>query len=104
MSFDDQLRRALNRQPAPPDFVERVLSRLESRGAPPAVQPRRELPVRWLTAVAASVMLAIAGGRLYVQRQTAAEAERVQQEIGLALQIAAEKLELVQRKLHVPVK
>lgn|SRR5262249_24559942 len=105
MNFEDELRRAFRRQPAPPDFADRVLARLEQRHVLPAGAVWAPVPaVRWLAAAAASTLVVIGGAQYYVHRQHVAEAERVQQEIRLALQIAGEKLALVQRKLQHPTR
>lgn len=101
MNFEDELRRAFRRQPAPSDFADCVLARLERPDVLPAATPPSRVPARkWLAAVAASTLLVIGGAQYYMHQQTVAEAERVQQEVRLALQIAGEKLALVQRKLQ----
>jgi hypothetical protein len=105
MNFDDELRRAFRRQPAPSDFADRVLARLEQRDVRPATIVLPRVPaVRWLVAAAASTLVAIGGTQYYRHRQTVAEAERVQQEVRLALEITVEKLAVVQRKLQDPTK
>lgn len=105
MNFEDELRRAFRCQPAPPDFADRVLARLDRPDVlPAATAPPRVPALRWLAAVAASTLVAIGGAQYYVHQQTVAEAERVQQEVRLALQIAGEKLALVQRKLQDPTR
>jgi hypothetical protein len=105
MNLDHDLRRAFRRQPAPPDFADRVMARLEGRAAPsdatPSTSPRLAT-VRWLAAAAAVTLMAVGGAQYYGHRQAVAEAERVQNEVRLALQIAGEKLALLQRKLQEP--
>ena len=101
MNFEDELRRALRRQPTPPDFAERVLARLGQREGVLSSAASPWVPAaRWLAAAAASTLMAIAGAQYYMHQQAVAEAERVQQEVRLALEIAGEKLALVQRKLQ----
>jgi archaellin len=57
--------------------------------------------VRWVAAaVAASVLIVVGGNRYYSQKQSAAEAERVKQEVKVALQIASEKLNNVREKVQ----
>jgi hypothetical protein len=105
MNLEDDLRRAFRRKPAPPDFADRVLKRLKQRDVVPATtvsSSPRPLAVRWLAAAAAITLVAIGSAQYYTQQETVAEAERVQQEVRLALQIAGEKLALVQRKLQEP--
>ena len=105
MNLDHDLRRTFRRQPAPPDFADGVVARLEqrhvSRVSTVSASPR--LPgVRWLAAAAAITLVTIGGQQYYAHRQTMAQAERVQNEVWLALQIAGEKLAFVQRKLQEP--
>jgi hypothetical protein len=105
MTIERDLRRTFRRQPAPPDFANRVLERLE-----PATMSRarivssshRRSAVRWLAAAAALTLVTIGGAQYYDYRHTIAEAARVQNEVRLALQIAGEKLVFVQRKLQEP--
>ena len=75
--------------------------------APTFEDGQRERGVRrWLAAAAAVTLMAAGGARYYVYQQTVAyqqnvaEAERVQAEILVALQITGEKLALVQRKVE----
>ena len=105
MNFEQDLRRAFRRKPAPPGFADRVLARLEQRDvrpAPAVATPPRLAPVRRLAVAAAITLAAIGGAQYYTHQRTAAEAERVQKEVGLALQIVSEKLALVQHKLQEP--
>jgi hypothetical protein len=104
MNLDDDLRRAFERQPPPPDFADRVLARI-ARGD---VEGRREkgeggkqgspaLP--WLAAAAALTLVVAGVVRYHAYQQTVAEAERVKAEIRLALQITSEKIAMVQVRL-----
>lgn len=115
MNLDHVLRRTFRRTPAPPDLADKVLARIaegDIRGA----NTGRLLPSpqsgfgaarrRWLAAAAAVTLMAAGGARYYIHQQTVAyqqnvaEAERVQAEILVALQITGEKLALVQRKVE----
>jgi hypothetical protein len=97
MNIEHDLQRALRRKSAPPDFVDRVVARIDPGAA--AVVNRR--PVRqWLAAAAAAALVATGAARYYAHQQTVAEAERVNQEIRIALQITSEKLAHVQRKVE----
>jgi hypothetical protein len=105
MSLEHDLRRAFRRKPVPPGFVERLLARLERPEVLPhaALLTRRAVPTTgWLAAAATIALVAIGGAQYYTYQQTVAEAARVQADIRLALQIAGEKLALVQRKLQEP--
>ena len=98
MNIEHELQRALRRKSAPPDFADRVLARIEPGVAS---SMRRRAPVRqWLAAAAAAVLVATGAAQYYAHQQTVAEAERVNQEIRMALQITSEKLAHVQRKVE----
>jgi hypothetical protein len=114
MNIEDDLRQALRRKPAPPDLAARVMARLnEERAAAPTVTPftartgttrssqDRGLmwPMRWLAAAAAAAVVVTGAAQYYTYQQTVAEAERVHQDIRVALQITSEKLAVVQRRI-----
>jgi hypothetical protein len=92
MNLDDDLRCSLKRQPPSPDFADRVLARIArsdlERGRHPAL--------RWLAAAAALTLVVGGSVRYYAYQQSVAEAERVNAEIRLALQITSEKIAMVQ--------
>ena len=99
MNIEHELQRSLRRQPAPPDLADRVMARID----PPAtVAPAgRRTPVRrWLAAAAAAVLVATGAARYYSYQQSAAEVERANQDIRLALQITSAKLALVQARVE----
>lgn len=113
MNLDNDLRRAFQRKPAPPELAGKVLARIvegditpgrlppsPQRGFGAASEPARAGVVGWLAAAAALTLIAAGGARYYVYQQDVAEAERVQAEISIALQITGEKLALVQRKVQ----
>jgi len=103
MNLEDDLHRAFRRQPAPPDFADRVLARIEPRAVSVAANApgsRRIPAARWLALAAVIALAATGGARYYVYQQTATEAERVKAEIRLALRITGEKLALVRRKVQ----
>ena len=101
MSLEHDLRRALGRRPAPAGFTDRVVARVDRSGVRPGPgdAPRRS-PAGWLAGAAAALLIGIGGTQYYMHRQAAAEAERVQQDVRLALQIAVEKIALLQQKLQ----
>jgi hypothetical protein len=118
MDIEHDLQRALRRTPAPPDFADRVLSRIAAdedqgqrgtggesdsgnrRGLDGGNYRRLHSPARWLAAAAAVVMVATGSFRYYEHQRTISEAERVKQEIRLALQITGEKLALAQQRIE----
>jgi hypothetical protein len=96
MNIEHDLQRALRRQPAPPDFADRVLARIDAQPAPASRRP----PVRqWLAAAAAAALVATGAAQYYTYQQSVTEAERIKQDIRLALQITSEKLALVQARV-----
>ena len=97
MSIEHALHRALSRKPAPADLADRVLARIEANE--PRHQPRGGGRMRWLAAAAAVTLMATGGVRYYTYQQTAAEAERVKEEIRIALQITSEKLAFAQERV-----
>jgi hypothetical protein len=100
MTIDDQLKRALRRQPAPDDLADRIIARLGERAVSPVAQSRATFKVATWLAAAAALVMAVAGERYYEQQREAAEVAHAQQQISLALQITSEKLALVQRRLQ----
>jgi hypothetical protein len=126
MNLEDDLRRALRRKDAPPDFANRVIASVE-RGEQPAspnlaealrrgdgksrrvvrgmfgrqLQAMQQMPVmRWLAAAAMLTLVAGGGARYYEYQQNVAEAKRIEAEIRLAMQITSEALATVQARLH----
>jgi hypothetical protein len=91
-SFEDELRSALRRREPSPDFTARVLARV---AAVPAGRTRRPW-VRWVAAMAASVMLA-AGAVEYRRYQ----GEKAKFQVLLAVRIAAVKLNKAHRKIQM---
>jgi hypothetical protein len=101
MDFEQELRRALKREPAPPGFAQAVVDRIRNaeRSSAGATAWGRRGPWQWLGAIAATLVLAIGGTQYYVHRQTAAKAERAHRDIMVALQITADKFALVKQRL-----
>jgi hypothetical protein len=85
--FEDQLRGALRRREPAAGFAERVIAR-----ANPARRPK---PIWIAAAIAATVVVAIPVQREYQQRR----AEEAGRQTVLALQITAEKLNVLRGKV-----
>jgi len=104
--FEDKLRKALHREPAPEGFAEKIMARIGDLPRPAAKPGWRfsaffAIPVfRWAAAVA--VCLLIVGGVAHYQRQ---EQLRQQGEIAKvqakqALRIASVKLNVARKKVQ----
>ena len=104
MNVEQDLRRALRRKPGPPDLADRVLARIEPRPSAATWSTSRSGVRRWLAAAAAVALVATGAARYYEQQQTAAQAQRVEREIRLALQITSEKLAFVQQRVEQSVR
>ena len=114
MNLEDDLRRALKRKDAPPDFANRVIARVESASPNPAeartgrggrVLTFRHAPItRWLAAAAMLTLVVGGGARYYEYQQNVAEARRIEAEIRLAMQITSEALATVQARLQESTK
>jgi hypothetical protein len=101
MDFEQDVRRVLRRQPAPPGFAQKVVARLESAQGPrKAASNLRPSFGRWLAAAAATVLISFGGTQYYSHRRAVAEAERAHHDIMLALQITADKFALVKERLN----
>ena len=87
MSFEDDLRRALAREPAPPDFAAQVIAR---------TQPRRRFPLAFAAAVAMAVLIP-SGIYQYRQHQKALEAR---DQLIVALTITQVQLQHVQQQIQ----
>ena len=92
MNLEDELRSALRRREPSPDFTDRVLARVAAAPAPHAARPW----VRWVAALAASVLLA-AGAVEYRHYQ----GERAKSQVLLAVRIAGGTLHKAQRKVQM---
>jgi hypothetical protein len=103
--FEDELRKALQREEPPAGFSDRVLSRIASRPARApwwnALLRGFERPAaRWAGAVALSLVLVVAGLRYQRDREMRAEGEHAKEQVMLALRITADKLQFVQEKIQ----
>ncbi|MDX1983210.1 MAG: hypothetical protein SFV51_23265 [Bryobacteraceae bacterium] len=87
--LEKQLRDCLARRQPPPDFAGRVMARLPLERRPPVPW------MRWAGALAALLAVTAVGLEYRDYRQ----GERAKEQLVLALEIAAEKLALVERKV-----
>jgi hypothetical protein len=104
MNLDDDLHRALQRKPAPPDFEARVLDKVprhaDVKASMTLISARRRVLAGWLAAAAATAVLAIGLPRYYAHQQHIAEAENAKRDVMQALAIASAKLALVQQRVQ----
>ncbi len=97
-TFEDHLRHALRREDPPEGFEARVLARVQRA-------PRRSPARPWLMAASLLALLLPMGWMYHRQterRREAAEAERAQAELLLALQITSQKLNLALHRIQSP--
>lgn len=102
--MEDLLREALKRKEPPAGFAERVLARAASSEPAPGRASRwaslfRRPLVRW-AAVAAAVILIVAGAQYQRAQKIRAEGEAAKQQVILAIQITGSKLEVVRQKVR----
>jgi hypothetical protein len=105
--LEDELRRALRREPAPEGFADRVLraarnqpaASVDSGGLWARIGAAFRVPrVRWAAALTAA---ALTFGVVEVRNQSErAEGERAKDQLMLALQITGGKLSLVKAAVH----
>jgi hypothetical protein len=105
MKLEDDLRRALRAKDAPPDLEARVHAHIAAARASAEARHRLTPParplrtVRWIAA-AASLVVAATGAVYYERQRTQVEGARAATEVRQALQIASDKLALVQRRVN----
>jgi hypothetical protein len=96
IEFEDQLRSALGRQQAPPNFARHVLARA-GRLDRPKVQ--RWQP--WLAgSLAASLLVGCLGYADYEQRRELAEARDTRTKVMRALRITSVKLRRIEKRVE----
>ncbi len=103
--LEDALKRALRREDAPENFVQRVMARVaaQNSGEQPARDSRLSLftqpIIRWaaLTAVAAAMIF---GVHIYTVRRERSQGEAAKQRLMLALRVAGSKLQLAKAKVN----
>jgi hypothetical protein len=111
-NIDDELKRALGRQPAPPDFTNQVLARAAQQKQTTSVGSSVSLralcgeffsllrPLRWATASALAIALIVEGVHYLNVRKERAEGEAAKARLVLALRIAGSKLQLARTKVQ----
>ncbi len=101
--FEQELRDAMRREPAPEWFADSVLARIrdeqQSRGK---ALSRFSLPAGWLRWAAGLAMLVVVlGGLRFEQvRQERIQGEAAKQQLILALKVTGSKLRIAQERVH----
>lgn len=103
--LEQELRNALRRQDAPPDFTERVLAQASRRPSQPGLWQRittaMQLPSLRFATAAVLVVAAVGGSVEYRHyQQHKREGEQARQQLMLALRITGSKLQYVQAKVN----
>lgn len=96
MNLDQELKAALARTGVPPGFTERAIARVKLAGS-------RRWSARGLMRLAAGmVLITVVGLGTYEYRagQRRVEGEQARQQLLLALQITADKADIVRRTIH----
>ena len=92
MNLENDLKRALRREPPPAGFADRVMERLQR-------DERRTRPV-WWRAAAASVMLAAVLGGYALHQRHERQGERAREQVLRAMSIASEKVAYAQQQVR----
>jgi hypothetical protein len=102
MNFDDDLRDALRRQPAPPDFAAKVLAKAAREKG--AVQPiwRRPLTLALAAGLLVAALLPPAISDYHHREE--ARALEARRQLMIALRITRTQLRQAQRKVNHPVR
>ena len=104
--FEDDLKSALRRQQAPPDFTERVLARIaEQNSRTQAVRTPwwsifMQPLVRWAAVTATAASLVIGGIHYRTVQRERTQGEAAKQQLMLALRIAGNKLHLAKARVN----
>jgi hypothetical protein len=95
--FEEDLKRALQRQQPGVDFTARVLSRC-AREEAKAARGFWTVPL-WRMTIAAALLLAAGGGTVYQQHEHEVQGQLAKRKLLLAVRIAGTKLQQVQRRV-----
>jgi hypothetical protein len=96
IEFEDQLRSALGRRQAPPDFARQVLA-----GAGRLDRPKVQRWQPWLAgSLAASLLVGCLAFADYEQRRELAEAHEARTKVMQALRITSVKLRRIERRVE----
>lgn len=104
--LEDQLRGALRREEAPPNFAEQILARVAARNSPrqhardPWWRVFSQPLLRWAAITATATAVVIAGIHYENVQRDRARGEAAKQQLMLALRIAGSKLQLAKSRVN----
>lgn len=104
--IEDELKSALRREEAPPDFTGQVLARVAEQHSMRAIARNpwwnifMQPLVRWAAVTATAASLAIGGIHYRSVQRERAQGEAAKQQLMLALRIAGSKLQLARAKVN----
>lgn len=95
--FEEQLRQAMERRPAPPSLRQKVMDHRQQRKA-----ERSRLRLIWMERIAATIVLAAVLSGAFLWRSTVQrrKGEAARQQVFTALRIASRALDQMNRQLN----
>ena len=105
MPFEDDLRRSLQRDPAPPDFAAKVLARAARLPQPKLIViPVWRRPAAWAIAAGITLAALIPAGLYEQRRRHEQKALEAQRQLVLALNITRAQLQKTKLRLQKATK
>lgn len=102
--IEAELKKALRREEAPPDFAERVLARVAEQHSAGTSNPWWSIftqpIVRWAAITATAACLVLGGVHYRNVERKRAQGEAAKQQLMLALRIAGSKLQLAKARVN----
>lgn len=96
MNMEQELKKALQRVPAPSGFTDRAVARVKLTGG-------RSWSLPHIGRIAAAILFVATLGvsaYVYVEEQRAREGQQAREQLLMAMQITAEKADLARRAIH----
>lgn len=99
MNFEDEVRAALRREPAPPDFAPRVVA-LAAREKKVSVMPSWRSPATWAVAAGIAVAALIPVGMIEHQNRERQRGLQAKADLYTALRITRAKLQQTKERVR----